>query len=192
MLWGIPHPEMGSGSRRGRDRGEAGVQALQSSIRPGDNSGRHAVRFSGGPGKGNLHSAPYVGFASSFQFTTLLTSACWAGSQIKYQHSGLWVGLLFSGETERTQKALWERRCEMGWKVNCGQELEEWLERMPGRKRKWPSREVELATTFSAGSHGRFLVVSHDGEHQKGSLVPFLGLLRRNNLTQISWHWEDT
>lgn len=49
-------------------------------------------------------------------------------------------------------------------------------------------REVELARTFSPGSHGRFLVVSCDREHQKGSFVPFLGLLRRSCLTQISWH----
>ena len=42
-------------------------------------------------------------------------------------------------------------------------------------------KEVELARTFSVGSRGRFLVVSHDGEYQKGSLVPFLGLLRRNH-----------
>ena len=42
-------------------------------------------------------------------------------------------------------------------------------------------KEVELARTFSVGSRGRFLVVSRDGEYQKGSLVPFLGLLRRNH-----------
>lgn len=44
-------------------------------------------------------------------------------------------------------------------------------------------KEVELARTFSVGSHGRFLVVSHDGEYQKASLVPVLGLLRRNHPT---------
>lgn len=49
-------------------------------------------------------------------------------------------------------------------------------------------REVELARTFSSGSHRRFLVVGHDGEHQKGSIVSFLALLKRNCLTRISWH----
>ena len=32
-------------------------------------------------------------------------------------------------------------------------------------------KEVELARTFSVGSRERFLVVSHDGEYQKGSLT---------------------
>lgn len=29
-------------------------------------------------------------------------------------------------------------------------------------------KKVELARMFSAGSHGRFLVVSCDGDHKKG------------------------
>lgn len=41
-------------------------------------------------------------------------------------------------------------------------------------KEKTKVRKVELARTFSAGSHGRFLVVSYDGDHQKGNLLPFL------------------
>lgn len=52
----------------------------------------------------------------------------------------------------------------MGWNANCGQESGEGSERMPGRKRKWPkARRWNWHRTFSVGSHGRFLVASHDG-----------------------------
>ena len=72
----------------------------------------------------------------------------------------------------------------MNWNIHYG--LRECAERTPVQEKEMTKgREVELARTFSAGSHGRFLVV---GEHHKGSLVLLLGLWRRRCLIPISWH----
>lgn len=75
-------------------------------------------------------------FSLFISLITLLIFAFWDRSQMNYQHPSLWLGLLFSEETNLRQKALWERRCEMNWNIHYG--LRECAESTPGRKRKWP------------------------------------------------------
>lgn len=69
-----------------------------------DISGRQVVGFSGGPGKGHLHSIPYVGFSFILSLTTLLTSTFWDRSQITYQHSVSDLGSCFLGNLKQGRK----------------------------------------------------------------------------------------